>query len=771
MILYKKINKLSDNLMLVVFLLALQLIISNSHAQSQQQAPNKPIESRTQQTQDAAEANTTESDKTNTTIFPAVTVEGKASEEVTGYVAKRSSTATKTDTPIIEIPQSVSVVTRRELDMRSVQNFTEALRYVPGVAVDQFGFEGRGFEYLQMRGFNVGVTGNFRDGLSNSAQGLFFGTFVTDPYALERVDVLRGPSSVMFGRGDAGGIVNRIYKRPSATPIREIEFQYGNFDRKRIAADIGWASKDEKLMFRLVTLGLDTDTQVKYPGTGGDRAGNERFYIAPSVTWRPTADTTITLMGDVLNNRSGASPFYLAAPDGSFTNRLAQDPKFTRYSQNQSSFSHQIEHHFNEIFTVRQNFRYAQQDGQFSDLYRLGYTFPDQPTVVERSAFATRERISQTVLDTHLQAKINTGPLHHTALLGVDWNTTSASMKYFEGNNAGIPTPGLDVANPVYPQDIPTPDVLGIHANQRIDQLGFYLQDQIRYNQNWILTLGGRYDRVSTKDKDRLFPDDPEFNAGVKRAAFTGRAGLTYLFSNGIAPYVSYSQSFLPQAGFDRNFKSFDPTRAAQYEVGIKYQPVGSNNLYTMALFDLTKTNVLVRDPNDPLGFRSVQVGEIGSRGAELEARTEILRGLNLIGNFTYQDVNVTKTTEEDTKGKMPVQIPNTITSAWLDYSLGYHGVNWLQKLGVNNVEWLRGLGIGGGVRYIGRVFDDAQNIGGTTSAFTLFDATLRYDNGPWLFTINASNIFNNHYISAHTFGNHYLGTQRTIVGTLKLRF
>lgn len=754
--------------LVVAQLLALSLTV-DSHAQSQQPSTDQSNRSTKQQTQDAGDSSKAESDKSVPTVLPPVTVESKAIEEVAGYVAKRSSSATKTDTPIIEIPQSVSVIPRHELDMRSVQNFTEALRYVPGVVVDQFGFEGRGFEYMQMRGFNIGVTGNFRDGMSNAAQGLFFGGFVTDPYALERIDVLRGPTSVMFGRGDAGGIINRIYKKPSATPIREIEFQYGNFDRKRIAADLGWVSKDEKVMFRLVTLGLDSDTQVRYPNTGGDRAGNERFYIAPSITWRPTVDTTITLMGDFMQNRSGASPFYLSSPQDTFTNRLAQDPKFTRYRQDQSSFSHQFEHHFNDMFTVRQNFRYAQQDGKFDDLFRLGYNFPDQPTVVERSAFATRERISQTVLDTHLQAKINTGPIHHTGLLGVDWNATYASMRYFEGNAAGIPTPSLDIANPIYPQDVPAPDLLLTHARQRIDQLGFYLQDQIRY-QNWILTLGGRYDRVRTKDKDLLFPDDPEFNAGIKRAAFTGRAGLTYVFSNGIAPYVSYSQSFLPQAGFDINFNSFSPTRGAQYEVGIKYQPVGTNNLYTLALFDLTKTNVLVRDPADPLGFRSRQVGEIGSRGAELEARTQILPGLNFIGNFTYQDVTVTKTTEEDTKGNMPVQIPNTTTSAWLDYSLGHQGVNLLQRLGINNVEWLRGLGIGGGVRYVGRVFDDAQNTG-TTPAYTLFDATLRYDYGPWLFLINASNIFNNQYISAHTFGNYYLGTQRTVVGTLKFRF
>lgn len=739
------------------------------HAQSQQQATTKATESKTQQTQDAAETGKVESDKAGTPVLPPVTVEGKASEEVAGYVAKRSSTGTKTDTPIIEIPQSISVITRRELDMRSVQNFTEALRYVPGVAADNFGFDGRGFEFVMMRGFDAGVTGNFRDGLSNTALGFFSG-FITDPYALERVDVLRGPSSVLFGRGDAGGIINRIYKKPSATPIREIEFQYGNFDRKRIAADIGAVSKDGKLMFRLVTLGLDTDTQNKFVNTGGDRAGNERFYIAPSVTWRPTTDTTITLMGDILNNRTGASPFY-ASNDGSFTGVLTGDPKFTRYAANQAAFSYQLEHHFNEIFTVRQNFRYAMQSGTFSDLNPLGFIDPTQPTLLERSAFSTRERMSQAVLDTHLQAKINTGPLHHTVLLGADWNLTDVAFKYLEGREDGALTPGIDILNPVYPQPIPKPDLLLSDSRQKIDQLGFYLQDQIRYDKNWILTLSGRYDNVGTRFRDSVA-------AARERShdsALTGRAGLTYVFSNGIAPYVSYSQSFLPQPGFDsQTLLPFDPTRASQYEVGIKYQPVGSNSLYTMALFDLTKTNALTIDPSNPL--RRIQTGEIGSRGAELEARAELLPGLNLIGNFTYLDVTITKSNDID-EGKMPTLVPNTTTSAWLDYSLGQSGAGWLQRLGVDNVSWMRGLGIGAGVRYVGRTFNDSQNTS-TTSAYTLFDATLRYDYGPWLFTINASNIFNNHYLTTVagvepgvSAGNPFLGTLRTVVATLKFRF
>lgn len=752
----KFLNKLKISLKYVVATSFLHLIFFfwsiNSHAQSQS-LPGQAADSKKQPSASPVDTPKDKSQKTDPPVFPTVTVEGKADENVAGYVAKRSNTSTKTDTPILETPQSVSVVTRREMDMRSVQNFTEALRYVPGVTVDQFGFDGRGFEYLFMRGFNALNTANFRDGLSNSASG-FFSQFITETYGLERVDVLRGPSSVMFGRGDAGGIVNRVTKRPSATPIREIEFQYGNFDRKRIAADLGAVSKDGKLMFRLVTTALETDTQVRYPNTGGDRAHNERFYIAPSVTWRPTVDTTITLMGDILNNRSGSSPFYIATPEGRFSSVLQSDPKFAKYNANQASFSYQIEHHFNEIFTIRQNFRYAQQRGRFQDLFSVGYNTPDQPTLMDRDAYATNERLNQTVLDTHLQAKFNTGPVNHTVLTGVDWNQTNLSLKYFEGYSNGFFPPSIDILNPVYGVPIPRPDLMLQNSKQRIDQLGFYIQDQLRYNENWILTLSGRYDRINSANKDNL---DAALSSKSNDSAFTGRAGLTYLFSNGVAPYFSYSQSFMPQAGFSGNGTPFDPTRGEQFEAGIKYQPVSGKGLYTAAFFDLTKTNVLSRDPSDDTGFRFMQLGEVRSRGVELEARTEIFRGLNAIGSFTYQDVDNVK--ETDFNGKRPVQVPRVMTSGWLDYSFGPLGI-----------DWLRGFGLGGGVRYVDWTFNDEVNTI-TTPSFTLFDATLRYEKGPMLFTINASNIFDKHYISTTFFNRHYLGTERTVIGTLTFRF
>lgn len=709
-------------------------------AQSQQ--TNNPEDVRGQQAQVMPESGEPDSNQAGVSVLPAMTITGAS----VGYVTKSSSSGTKTDTPLVEVPQSISVVTRNELDARGVQDMSEALRYTSGVAVDQWGFEGRGYEYLLMRGFQGLTTSLFRDGLSMAAQGLYFNSFITETYGLERIDVLRGPTSVTFGRGDAGGIVNRITKRPNADPYREIELQYGNFDRKRVAADLGFANNDRTLMFRLVTLGLDSDTQIRYPNTGGDRAGLRRFYIAPSLTWQPTADTTVTLLGEVLNNRAQASPFFLLAPDGRRTDVLQGDPKFIKYATNQSSFGYQIEHNFNEIFTARQNFRYMQQDGDFNELFRAGFD-PDIATLMRRRAISTQERSTQTVIDTHIQAKLNTGPLHHTALLGVDWNITNASLKSFSGD-----APGIDVINPQYGVPILKPDMLTMDAKQEVDQLGVYLQDQIRYGDNWILTLSGRYDRVDTSTKSVAFKDV------AKVDAYTGRAGLSYLFSNGIAPYVSYSQSFLPIAGFDSGMNAYKPTRATQYEVGVKYQPAGARSLYTLALFDLTKSNVLTPDPDDPF-FRNRQTGEVGSRGVELEARTELLRGLNFIGTFTYHEVTVTKSTNIDLR-KMPIQVPTTMASGWLDYSLASLGI-----------DWLRGFGIGGGVRYVGRIFNDLENTS-TTPSFTLFDAMLRYDNGPWMFIVNASNVFNNKYLSYNDPGwRVYPGLERTVVGTLKFRF
>lgn len=693
--------------------------------------------------------------KSGETMLPEVLVvadstnKETASGPISGYVAKHSITGTKTDTPIVEIPQSISVVTRDELDARGVQGMTEALRYVPGVVVDNWGYEARGYEYLLMRGFDGLYYSNYRDSLHQLAAGLYFSSFLTEPYGVERIEVMRGPSSVLFGQGDAGGIVNRVSKLPSPNAVREIGVRFGNFNRKQVNADIGGAVNESgTLLYRIVGLGLDTDTQVKYPN--GDRASIERKYLAPSLTWNPTSDTSVTVFADILKNNTGASPFYRITPNGIFTRTLTADPNFVNYKQDQKSISYKAEHRFNDTWTVRQNFRNARTDVDVNEMYSAGY-LDDQRTML-RYAISTKEQIKQTVVDTQLQAKLHTGKVSHTVLFGVDSNVSDLTLKAFDSAE----TPPIDVFAPVYGLPIPTPDSMWANGTQGIQQLGFYVQDQIKFSQNWILTLGGRKDQIRINQNDPIMgiTDSPKYNE------FSGRAGLTYMMANGLAPYISYADSFLPQTALTFDGRLLDPSRARQYEIGIKYQPKNSRNFYSMAVFDLVKTNVATPDL-DPEHlvinpFASVQTGEIRSRGVELEARTQLTHSLSAIGAFTYNDVEVTRSNDVDL-GKTPPRVPKTTASLWLDYQPS--GEIW------------RGLGVSGGARFTDGRFNDSENQSSLPS-FTLFDAGVRYHTGPWHYAVNVSNLFNKQYTSTFSPGfSYYRGVDRNVIASVSYRW
>lgn len=690
----------------------------------------------------------------NATTLPEVRVSATMSNKetaygpVTGYVAKRSATATKTDTPIIEIPQSISVITRDELDDRGVQGMTEALRYVPGVVVDNFGYEPRGFEYILMRGFNGTNSANFRDSLHQLTEGLFYASFISEPYGVERIEVMRGPSSIMFGKGDAGGVVNRVSKLPSRDALREIEVRVGNFNRKQVNVDVGGTlNEDRTLLYRIVGVGLDADTQVKYPN--GQGTSLDRQYLAPSLTWHPSVDTSITLLADVLKNTSNASPFFLVAPNGVLTRTMAADPGVVKYRQSQSSIGYKVEHHFNDTWTIRQNFRHAQTSVKVREVNAVDF-LEDGETLLRSTTFSN-ERVKQTLIDTQLQAKLRTGMAEHTMLFGIDANRADLTLNAL----VSAVTPTLNVFSPIYNQTIPDPDILAADGKQRVQQVGFYLQDQVKFNQRWILTLGGRQDRVKT-----VHNDVPQGIAETStQSAFSGRAGLTYLASNGLAPYVSYAESFVPQVASTFDGRLLDPSRGRQYEIGIKYQPKNSSSLYTAAIFDLTKTNVATPDLNpehlvlNP--FASIQTGAIRSRGLELEARTELTRNLNAIGAFTYNDVEVTKSNDIDL-GKVPPRVPKTTASFWLDYK-------------PSEPAW-QGFGFGSGVRYTASRFNDPTNSSSLPS-FTLFDAGARYESGHWRYALNAANLFNKQYISTQNTFTHFLGTQRTIIASVKYRW
>lgn len=671
--------------------------------------------------------------------LPPIQVKARALQEdalgpVDGFVARRSGTGTKTDTPLIEVPQSISVIGREELDARGAQRVMEALRYVPGVAVDSWGVETRGTEWVLMRGFDVSDTATLVDGLR-----LGQSTWVniqTETYGLERIEVLRGPASVTYGQVEAGGTIHRISKRPDANAPRELVVQTGSYGRKQLAADLGGVLNDDgTLRWRLVGLALDTDNQMKF--ANGERGSNERQFIAPSLTWSPSSATSLTLMAETQRNVIKGFSLYVQTPLHK-NGILTGDPKYLRYTQDQSQIGYQLRHQFNDTWTLNQSVRYAESGVDNHFFYKSATV----GSVVPRTARYADDNLHQLAADTNLQARFDHGRVQHTVLLGLDWTEVDARFQQWEAS-AGL-TPGLDLLNPVYGVPIPTPNELRVDRTTKTRAQGFYAQNQIKIDQRWVATLGGRYDEVKNHARNFSAIDRQ------RDSAFSGRAGLTYLGANGVAPYVSYAESFVPQYIKSSAGQPFQPTRGKQWEIGLKVQPEGGHSLFTLALFDLTKTNVATYDAQ----FEPYPTGEVHSRGLELEAKTRLARNLDAYAAYSYNDIEVTKSQGVDL-GKVPMQVPRQLASAGIDYA--FTGA-------------LQGFSTGAGVRYVGQRYDNMANTVSSKS-FTLVDAAIRYDQGPWRFALNVANLFDKDYVASGASGGYYPGAERNFTLTARYRF
>ncbi|MDN3566546.1 TonB-dependent siderophore receptor [Paeniroseomonas aquatica] len=691
---------------------------------------------------------------------------------VRGYVAGVSATATKTDTPLLETPQSLSVVTRDQIEAQAAQNLNGALRYTPGIATDTRGAVALRLDQFSVRGFTVP---QFLDGMR-----LFGGRDANpsvDFYRLERIDVLRGPASVMYGQASPGGVVNLVSKRPTETPQRELLLQGGSYGTFRGGLDLSGAlNEDRTILGRVVGSYYRSDTQI-------EQVEEERFYLAPSVTFRPTTDTSITLLGlyqrDPQGGSYGSVPAYgsvLGNPNGRVaTNRWDGNPGFDRLNRTQYQVGYLAEHRFNDAFTLRQNFRYAHSEGYYRQLYGTfgANLLPDFRTV-QRSTTGSDVRFDTVTVDTHLQSKFDTGPLGHTLLTGVDYYNTSS--RTFSGFDAVAPA--YDLYAPNFGSLAIRPLTYQTNARQTQNSLGFYGQDQIRIGRV-ALQLGGRYDRYDSATETETFATRRTTRSEQEVGAFTGRAGLVYLFDNGLAPYLSYAESFEPQSGTfapARGAGAFEPTTGRQYEAGLRYQPPGTNALFSAAVFDLTRQNVLTTDPND--NRYSVQTGEVRSRGVELEAKASLATGLEVVGAFTWLDHEVTSSNATVTenrgiagaptptrpeKGTTPVGVPSVLGSVWANYSFQPDTA-------------LEGAGLGGGLRYVGSSWGDTANTLKVPD-YTLVDLTARYNLGKLgaantELQLNVSNLFDKEYVSTcNTYAWCWYGFRRSVIATLRHRF
>ncbi|MGE3364788.1 MAG: TonB-dependent siderophore receptor [Rhizobiaceae bacterium] len=603
--------------------------------------------------------------------------EGQPSQ-AEGIVAKDAETATKSDTPLIETPRSISVVTADEIQERGgAQSYIDALSYTPGF-VTTTPQNARSTAFGALRGFSV-FESLYLDGMALPT-GLDRANPQIEPYALERIEVLKGPASVLYGQGAPGGLINMVSKRPVFEPLREVQFQYGSFDRLQTAFDFSdKVDAAGTLAYRLTGLLQDSGTQL-------DFVDDDRIYIAPAFTWKPDEDTTFTLLTHYRKN-TGADQ-YASLPNDIApfvpTNRFTGKPGFDRNDTEQYAVGYEFNHRFNDVWQVTQTGRFLQADVDYRYLQATELTGnPDLPGEATRTAYVLDERLRAWTFDTRAQADFQTGALDHKFIAGIDYrkqNSRNRGGYYYNGG------PLIDLLNPVYGVDLPE-YAYSDAAAKEVEQVGLYGQEQVKWD-GWVLSFGGRHDWATTVTDI----EGTAYDSSSDDKAFTGNAGLLYLFDNGVAPYVSFAQSFKPEAGADVNGTPFEPTRGEQYEVGVKYQPLDYNAFVTVSAFQITQQNMLTGDLENP-EFQK-QIGEARVRGIEIEGKAE-LGNFDLTASYSHLDSQITKDTYGN-EGNRLAYVPEHTASAWIDYHF-------------QSAAW-DGLSLGAGVRYVGSFYGDHEN-------------------------------------------------------------
>jgi len=667
---------------------------------------------------------------------------------VEGYTATRTAAGTKTDTALVEAPRSISVATRQQMDDRSVHSLDDAVRYMPGITASSYGSDTRA-DWLRVRGFEPT---QFLDGLP-LPKGVYANP-KQETWNLDRLALLRGPASSVYGQTPPGGLLDMVSRRPSSDASSEIQLQYGSDNHRQINfASTGKIDDAGQFLYGISGVVRDSDTQI-------DHIENKRYNIAPSLTWNIDDDTRFTLLSQFTRDDTGITSQFLPVqgtkidmPFGSVSHhKNLGDPDWEYYDRTYYALGYAFEHRLNDVWQFKQNLRYTKSDLSFQALTvgSYPYTLVDDQGNVGRTSTSVDEDISQFAVDNNFQADFATGDIRHTVLLGLDHQRSNTNYLSIYGDGQKT-----NVLKPIYGQPIVRPDRSTAYYDydQKTYQTGLYVQDQMALDQ-WRLTLGGREDWIHTGTK---FFNKADATNTQRDKNFSGNAALSYVFDSGFVPYISYAESFQPTTGADASSTgSLKPTEGKQWEMGVKYQPPGSKTLLTAAVYDLTQKNVAVTTTvgNTPI---TSQTGEVKVKGLELEATSDVTDNLKVIAAYTLAKSEVQK---GDYKGNRLQLMPNQQASLWTDYTW-HNGV-------------LDGFGIGGGVRYTGNTYGDQGNTWlGKADAYTVFDASVHYDLGRLdnslkgaSVAVNATNLFDKDYISTCDGFYCYYGDQRSVVAS-----
>ena len=686
--------------------------------------------------------------------LPTTNITGQDSYEsawgpVEGYLAKRTAAGTKTDTALVEAPRSISVATREQMQDRNVQNLDDAVKYMPGIVSASYGSDTR-YDWMRVRGFEPT---QFLDGLP-LPRGVYANP-KAETWNLDRLALLRGPASSVYGQTPPGGLLDMVSSRPSAESSNAIQLQYGSDNYRQINfASTGKIDDEGQFLYGVSGVVRDAGTQV-------DHIDNKRYNIAPSLTWNIDTDTKLTLLSQFTRDDTGTTSQFLPIQGTKIKSPLGKvshhknlgDPDYDFYDRTYYALGYAFEHRINDTWQFRQNLRYTKSELAFQQLTVGSYAFSpaDANGNISRSSTNVDEDIGQFAVDNNFQADFATSDITHTLLLGLDHQRTDTSYLAIFGDGGTT-----NIFNPVYGQPIvrPARSIAFYDYNQKTIQTGLYVQDQMALD-NWRLTLGGREDWVH---QSTTYFNKNDVTNTDRSKNFSGNAALSYVFDSGFVPYISYAESFQPASNASVSpTESYKPTEGKQWELGVKYQPPGSNTLLSAAVYDLTQKNVLVT------GFQSGgvsitdQTGEVKVKGLELEAISDVTENLKVIAAYTLAKSEVQK---GDFKGNRLQLMPNQQASLWTDYT-------W-------HTGALDGFGIGFGARYTGNTYGDQANTwAGKANAYTVFDGAVHYDLGRLdnslkgaSVKVNATNLFNKDYISTCDGSYCYFGDQRSVVAS-----
>ncbi|MCC5608958.1 TonB-dependent siderophore receptor [Nostoc sp. CHAB 5834] len=665
--------------------------------------------------------------------------------EQDGYSTPNASTGTRTDTPILDIPQAIQVVPRKVLDDQQVIRLDEALNNVSNVIAG--GADTSTEARYTIRGFDNAPL--LIDGFRQYGY-----PEVPDTANLERIEVLKGPSSILYGEIQPGGVINAVTKQPLSEPFYEAELQVGNYGLIRPRIDIsGPLNNDKSQLYRLNLAYLNSES------FRGFDQNFEQFFVAPALAVKLSENTDITFYLQYSNRIRPFDAGLIAVGDRVVDvprDRILNEPD-DYIERTFVNTGYALEHRFNNSWKIRNAFRYA-TTRVFSDKLTIPTAFDETTGILDR-VYAYDDFYSDDYsLQTNVVGKFNTGSVKHTLLFGLDLNRTNSNS--FSKADFFNSAP-LDIFNPVY-RNFPRTslnDVL-IDRESKTNRLGIYVQDEIAFSDSLKLLAGLRYETVDQKINNQPSLFYPNGDTSQSNEAWTPRVGIVYQPIKKLSFYASYSQSFNPNIDrFTINGDPLEPERGEGYEVGVKAELLESKVFATLAYFDITKQNVATEDLNFPgLGI-SVATGEQRSQGIELDVSGQILPGWNIIASYAYTDAEVTADSSVPIIGNRLIGVPRHNASLWTTYELQRGN--------------LQGLGIGVGVNYLGERQGDLENSFELDSYF-LTNAAIFYRRDNWRFALNFKNIFDIDYISGVPFSRTsgiYPGEPFTVIGSISVQF